>query len=199
MEIHETHGIVVRAIVKISECWSCFAFLLFIFVFLGTFVRYLTISLLTILSIIIGKSFVGYAGWVSRYVNMIKQRDGENWLKRGILKIQICISITGMYIIYTIMSYILLKNLITIFGVFQYIPLNPLYDTKIMRNLLIIEIFHYFFCRSRTSLNFFPQFSALSSVSIMIFITKNHYYMTFSFLNIHLLINIVLILVFMLI
>lgn len=188
---------VFKTVLKFCYSFFCFFLLTGFFIFVGIFVRYFIISLLTMLAIILGKRFVGYAGWVSRYLNLIKRGEGESWFKRGGLKFQIGLGIAGMNILYTIMSYFLFVNFEMVLASFDFIPANPKYLNKVLVSFLMIEFFHYIFCRSRTSLKFFPQFSMLSTIYIMINVAYNHYFLTLGYLNIHFLFNLLLILVFM--
>lgn len=200
LSVHKVSpGLFAGTIKKFFYTLFCFFLLTGFFIFVGIFVRYFIISLLTVLAIIIGKRFVGYAGWVSRYINLIKRGEGESWFKRGGLKFQIGLGIVGMNVLYTIMAYFLFVNFEMVLASFDFIPANPKYLNKALISFLMIEFFHYIFCRSRTSLKFFPQFSMLSTIFIIIHVSYNHYKMTLSYLNTHFLFNILLMLVFMLI
>lgn len=200
LSVHKAStGRIIGTIWKLCYTLFCFFLLTGFFIFVGIFVRYFIISLLTVLAIIIGKRFVGYAGWVSRYINLIKRGEGESWFKRGGLKFQIGLGIVGMNVLYTIMAYFLFVNFEMVLASFDFIPANPKYLNKVLVSFLMIEFFHYIFCRSRTSLKFFPQFSMLSTIYIIISVSYNHYKMTLSYLNTHFLFNILLMLIFMLI
>lgn len=162
----------------------------------GMFVKYCYISVLTFLSLVGGERVSRKIGWLHRYMRMVQRSHLAG--SRLKLKVQLVLAILGMQLLFVAGFYLLIFVSEMVLKDY-YLPSNSAYSSYFINTILLTEIAHYIFLRSRTSLRFYWIFHICSSILTLTFIHSYKFYQTAYFLNLHRLLNCFVILAFLLI
>lgn len=193
---HTNSGIIVL-ISKILYSLVLFSLLIISFHTVGICIRYSYIVVLTLAAILLGSRVYKYVGWLHRFTDIYANPPEDRISQSRKIIIQIGFSFIGMYTLYAVMAKYLTQTMQLIFSSLQFIPSHPNYANQLFKTFFIIQFFHYIFFRTRICISFFPKFSAMSTIAILIMISYHPFLMTTAFLNFYLLFSLFLILCFL--
>jgi hypothetical protein len=157
--------------------------LIFVSTVVGLLVRYTLILALTIYLFLGGCMLNREWGWVSKYINLVRNRDNQDnrlgSCKMVLMFAVALLSMMGMFVYGTKYS---MENM------FIYVmPLSETYYSEmLLKNYFLIELFYYIFCRSRLSLRVFPVLSLGFSLWVVMACVRNQIYGLTWLINLHL-------------
>ena len=164
-------------------------------IFVGLLIRYCIILAYTIFLIIYDKCATDSWGWVHLYLTILWTRFRQK--KAATLKMFILyvMSNVGMYAIFAFGSYCIIKKIIYTFFSFP----NEDYTDFYFKIIFFVELFHFIFCRSRTTLRYFPPLAVLINCTTITLTTINGYNNVMMLLNINLTLQMILFVFFLLV
>ena len=164
-------------------------------VFVGLLIRYCIILAYSIFLIVYDKCSTDNWGWVHLYLSILWNRFKQN--KASTIKMLVFYigSTIGMYGIFAFGSYCIIKKIIYTSMSFP----NEDYTDFYFKTFFFVELFYFVFCRSRTSLRFFPPLSLLINCTIITLLTVNGYMSVMMLLNLNLTLQMTLFVFFLLV
>lgn len=151
----------------------------FLSIFVGLLIRYSLFLVYTAFLLVYDKCMSEGWGWVHQYLSILYTRFRVNKLTTLKFIIFYVLANVGMHGLLSFGCYCILKKLL-----YPVIPLPvEMYNDFFLKIIFFIELFLFLFCRSRTSLRFFPILSFTVCYIFMIIIAIKAYGNTMLLLN----------------
>jgi hypothetical protein len=164
-------------------------------VIIGLLIRYTISSSFTLFLTVYDKCITESGGWMHQYLLMLYQRYKENRLRSIKMMVFFVLSNIGMSLLLAFGAYCILKKLI--------LPSLPLlideYAEFFLKTIFFIELFHFIFSRSRTTLRFFPILSYMTAFATLTICSLNNTPTVLMLLNLNMTLQIIFFLIFILI
>ena len=150
-------------------------------IFVGLLIRYSIITGYTVFLIVYHKWMNESWGWVHMYLNILGNRMRVNSGTTLKFMVFYVIANVGMYAIFAFGSYCIVKMIL-----FSMISLpSDRYVDFFFKTVFFSELFLFIFCRSRTSLRYFPLLSFMFTFVTMVLTALNVYQNVMIMLNIN--------------
>ena len=164
-------------------------------VFVGLLIRYSIILAYTVFLLAYDNCMTDNWGWVHLYLTILWNRFRQN--KATTLKMMLfyVISTVGMYGIFAFGSYCIIKKILYTALSFP----NEEYTDFYFKTFFFVELYHFIFCRSRTTLRYFPPLSIMINCTIITLTTISGYINVMMLLNLNLTLQMALFVFFLLV
>ncbi len=163
--------------------------------FVGLLVRYTLITIYTAFLLVYDRCMAESWGWVHQYLAILFNRLRQNYFSTLKFMVFYIFANLGMNGLLAFGSYCIIKRLL-----YPLVPVpTDLYTDFLLKCFFFVELFLYVFCRSRTSLRFFPIFSFISTFLTLTVISIQEYGNTMMLLNLNFTFQMIFFTVFLLI
>lgn len=191
----EYYSIVWRFVGKIFNAIIWFMYVCFGFYVIGMCVRYAVVFVGSVLGMC--GNWSKKMGWVGRFMGMYRGKRDERSRQNLKIMVQIGVAFVCMYGLMAFIGYLLSETVGMIISATEMVPNHTYYSNRVLATFFVIEIYHYIFFRTRTTLQFFYKFSYVFTMTIMMITSYHPYFLTSFFINLHLLFHIFLIICFL--